>query len=134
MNIYLDIDGVLLTKSLTPANYVRDFLEWALKNHDAYWLTTRCKGDAHATFLSIARHFEPEVHPFLQKIKPTNWETLKTEGIDMNSDFLWFDDYVMQAELQVLSQAKKTQSLIMIDLQKEPDSLKRCLELDRIVG
>lgn len=48
INIYLDIDGVLLTKNLKPANYAFEFLQYVLSNYpfSTYWLTTRCQGDA----------------------------------------------------------------------------------------
>ncbi len=127
MNVYLDIDGVLLIKSQTPANHVRDFLERALSGHDVYWLTTRCKGNSLATFQSIARYFGSEIHPLLQKVKPTSWETLKTEAIDLKSDFLWFDDCVLQAEIEVLRKAHKENCLVKVDLKIDPDTLAKCI-------
>jgi len=36
------------------------------------------------------------------KIKPTRWKVLKTEAIDMNEDFLWFDDAPTREDLDKL--------------------------------
>jgi len=44
MNIYLDIDGVLITKNGQPALGVVEFLTYLTKNHTVYWLTTHCRG------------------------------------------------------------------------------------------
>ncbi len=41
MKLYLDIDGVLLTRNGSLANHAREFLEWAIENFECYWLTTR---------------------------------------------------------------------------------------------
>ena len=48
MNLFIDIDGVLLGKSpITEqpviANHTKIFLEFCLLNFDCYWLTTHCK-------------------------------------------------------------------------------------------
>lgn len=44
MNIYLDIDGVLITKNGQPAEYVEEFLEHIINKHNVFWLTTHCRG------------------------------------------------------------------------------------------
>lgn len=128
MKIYLDIDGVLLIKSQIPSESSTGFLKWALGNHDVYWLTTRCKGYSEATFHGIGRYFEPEALPLLHEIKPTNWDTLKTEAIDFDSDFLWFDDYVMRAELQVLEAKGRIANLVLVNLVEDPAFLTTYLE------
>lgn len=59
-------------------------------------------------------------------IKPTNWQTLKTEAIDMTQDFLWFDDYILDVEKQILLQHDKLESWVKVDLEDKPDQLKNC--------
>ena len=39
--LYLDIDGVLLTRDGSLANHSTEFLRWAVENFECYWLTTR---------------------------------------------------------------------------------------------
>ena len=49
-------------------------------------------------------------------IKPTVWSTLKTEAIDFNSDFLWLDDYVLEAEKKVFGEKGCVNNLIIVNL------------------
>lgn len=129
MNIYLDIDGVLLTKSGDQANYVKEFLEYVLKNHQVYWLTTHCKGDAVFTVRFIEIFFDKNVIELMENILPTNWDTLKTEAIDFSKPFLWFDDNLFNAENEVLKQHGCLNSQIKINLKEDPNQLKKYLEI-----
>lgn len=129
MKIYLDVDGVLLTKSGTQAEHVKSFLEQATTAHEVYWLTTHCKGDAEDTINQVSGSFDPDILPLLKKIKPTNWTTLKTEAIDFTSDFLWFDDYVMQIEQNILKQHNKLDSLIVVNLASNPEYLEPAIKI-----
>ncbi|OGM16531.1 hypothetical protein A2V56_00600 [Candidatus Woesebacteria bacterium RBG_19FT_COMBO_42_9] len=45
MNIYLDIDGVILANDKQAALYAKEFLKYVTDNYPTYWLTTHCKGD-----------------------------------------------------------------------------------------
>ena len=107
MNIYLDIDGVILTKEGKPAKNLDLLLEYITNNHDVYWLTTHCKGDAKYTVNYISRYFKPKTIKYLNKIKPTTFNTLKTEAINFDSDFLWLDDYLFDSEIQILKEKNK---------------------------
>lgn len=129
MNIYLDIDGVLLTRSGNQAKFVKEFLEYVLKNHQVYWLTTHCKGDAVFTIRFMERFFDEKTIELMKNILPTSWETLKTEAIDFSKPFLWFDDNVFNAEKEVLKQHNCLKSQIEINLEEDPDQLKKYLEI-----
>lgn len=129
MNIYLDIDGVLLTKSGNQAKNVKEFLEYVLKNHQVYWLTTHCKGDAVFTIRFMERFFDEKTIELMKNILPTSWDTLKTEAIDFSKPFLWFDDNVFNAEKEVLKQHNCLKSQIEINLEEDPDQLKKYLEI-----
>lgn len=58
MNIYLDIDGVILANDKQPAKFAKEFLKFITDNYDVYWLTTHCKGDADYSVNFINRFFE----------------------------------------------------------------------------
>ena len=80
-NLYLDIDGVLLKKDGTPAENLTLFLEYATKNFNCYWLTTHCRdGDASGVFLYLVGKVPEQAIPYIEKIRPTTWNTLKTEA------------------------------------------------------
>ena len=123
MKIYLDIDGVLLTKHGEPATGLLEFLK-KVTEHDCYWLTTHCKDDS---VKSVQQHLSQklpeEIFEYIKKIKPNAWGTLKTEGIDFTSEFLWFDDTLFQSEEAILRQNNALKSFRLVDLKKYPDQL-----------
>ncbi|MDD4110561.1 MAG: hypothetical protein PHS54_03295 [Clostridia bacterium] len=129
MNIYLDVDGVLLTKAGKETNFVKEFLEHVVKNHQVYWLTTHCNGDAMFTVRFLERFFDDETIEIMKNILPTSWITLKTEAIDFSKPFLWFDDNVFNFEKEILKQHNCLKSLIEILLEEDPDQLNKYLKI-----
>jgi hypothetical protein len=124
LNIYLDVDGVLLTKEGLPAESVADFLEFVTKNHNVYWLTTHCRhGDASALLEYLQRKLPEAAYRFIQGIRPATWDVMKTDAIDFTKDFLWFDDYLMESEKAVLEKHNCLDKHILIDLKKNPHQL-----------
>ncbi len=123
MNIYLDIDGVLIKKDNSPANNVVDFLKYVTDNHNVYWLTTHCRGGGNNVLNHLEGKLPEEAFKYLEKIKPTDWQTLKTEAIDFTKNFRWFDDYIMEAEKDILNKNNSSSKFILINLEDEPDRL-----------
>jgi len=123
MNIYLDIDGVILANDKQPANYAKEFLKYITDNFDVYWLTTHCKGDTNYTVNFLHRFFDLETINILKKIKPTNWDISKTEAINFNTPFLWFDDQIFDFEKEDLIKHNTLKSWIEIDFSKNPNQL-----------
>jgi hypothetical protein len=62
------------------------------------------------------------VEKLRQAVRPTNWDTLKTEAIDLASDFYWLDDRPFQAETAYLQGHGVADRLIIIDL-NQPNEL-----------
>lgn len=127
MNIYLDIDGVLLDKDLKPANYVDEFLAHITSKYPTHWLTTHCKGDAAYTMQWISKYFSATTLGIVKKILPTNWQTNKTEAIDFTTPFLWFDDVLFLGEQQTLKKHNAFDRWIKVDLKANGDHLKTFL-------
>lgn len=121
--LYLDIDGILLTKDGKPAKYLKKFLEHILSEYDVYWLTTHCKGDADYTLNYLSRFLPQDIIELLKKVKPTTFDRLKTEAIDFNSDFLWVDDYLFDSEIKELEKHGVANSWIKVDLKNNPNQL-----------
>ena len=93
MNLYLDIDGVLLDYATDgPAENAAIFIDFITSEFDCHWLTTHCQGDSTTAVEYLAEYFPPEVIAKLKVVKPTVWRTLKTEGIDFSKPFIWLDD------------------------------------------
>lgn len=119
MNIYLDIDGVLIdTKEYKPMPYLKEFLTivFNISNGEVYWLSTHTHDGDNTSPLN---YFKPivdsDIYLMLEKIKPSKWYSLKTEGIDLKSDFLWFDDVIFQAEYNFLESIGKEDCLIKVE-------------------
>ena len=122
MNLYLDIDGVLLDYNTeTYAKGAIELIEYITSEFDCYWLTTHCKGDSMPAIEYLSGYFPPDVIEKLRKVKPTYWEDLKTEGIDFDRNFIWLDDYPFQAEQEVLKNFGVSESLYRVDLGNEDE-------------
>jgi hypothetical protein len=71
MNIYIDIDGVLLHDSLQnngkPANHALEFLKAVTSKYHCYWLTTHCHGGENHVAEYLEKRF-PESKDYLEKI------------------------------------------------------------------
>ena len=126
-NVYLDIDGVLLVNDNTMANHCHEFLEYVTGHFPTYWLTTHCRGDDRLTHLFLTRTFPARTLEIVKKIKPTNWATNKTEGIDFSQPFLWFDDDLFLGERQELERRNLLDNWIEVDFRKDENYLQRFL-------
>jgi len=127
MKIYLDIDDTLINTDIyntRPANHLKEFLEYMLENHDVYWLTTHCNGDATVPVSYISKFVPQEVVNLTMRIKPTRWEIRKIDAINLDEDFLWFDDVLMDSEEKLLILKGKRSSHVMVNLDENPNTLK----------
>ena len=123
--LYLDIDGVLLTKRLTkPADNVAQFIEYLTENFECFWLTTHCKGTERTALQYLKQFLEARVMEQLESVKPTMWTTMKTEALDLTSDFYWLDDNPFQMEIEFLRLHEKLDRLILVDLNNKDELLK----------
>jgi len=140
VKIYLDIDDTLINNNNyemdeqyiiskpKPAKYLKEFLECMLKNHDVYWLTTHCLGDASTAVSYMANSVSDEIVGLIKKIKPTKWNLTKSEAINMYEDFLWFDDDPTLEDIENLKKHNKLDSLITVNLDENPDILSEFLD------
>lgn len=140
MKIYLDIDETLINNNIyemngqyifpkpKPANHLKEFLEHMLKNYDVYWLTTHCNGDASTAVSYMAKSVPDEIVGLIKKIKPTKWNLVKSEAIDMNEDFLWFDDAPTWEDTENLKKHNKLESLVRVNLDENPDILSEFID------
>ncbi|MDZ7744604.1 MAG: hypothetical protein U5K77_02475 [Candidatus Saccharibacteria bacterium] len=131
MNIYLDIDGVLLADMATPAKHADEFLQTVLTKYpdNTYWLTTHVWNGENMIDQTLAPYLKPETQALLGCIKPTEWGQAKTDAIDFSQPFLWFDDDLYDDERTALGQHSKLSSRIEVDLHKNPEQLKELVSL-----
>lgn len=120
MRLYVDIDGVLLTKR--PVNAAPGgaaFIEFITGQFDCYWLTTHCRGDATVAVRYLAQYFNAATLTNLRTWQPTAWDTLKTEALDFSTDFFWLDDAPFESEKRVLEEQGMSHRLITVELERE---------------
>ena len=129
MNIYLDIDGVLLSKEGEPANHLEDFLEFCVSKFNCFWLTTHCKGDNSSALRHLQGKVSEKAYSLAINIDPTMWNTWKTEGINFDEKFIWLDDYVFEPERDELLRHNVLNRLVLIDLNANPNQLFDLLEM-----
>jgi hypothetical protein len=127
MNIYLDIDGVLLANDSNQARYASEFLSYVLERYPdtTYWLTTHCQGDAMTPIRHVGHLFDAKTVELMKKIKPTNWDVAKTDAIDFSKPFLWFDDDCFDFEREVLVQHGVLDNWIKVDLRRDEYQLQK---------
>ncbi|MBG8553957.1 hypothetical protein [Hymenobacter guriensis] len=118
IKLYLDIDGVLLTTKHTQATPEVDaFVDFVTSHFECYWLTTHCKGNSAPALRYLSGFLQSATVAKLRNaVQPTNWDTLKTEAIDMTSDFYWLDDQPFQAEIACLQARGVANRLIIVNL------------------
>jgi len=126
IKLYLDIDGVLLTAKYTQAAPgVDEFVEFITQHFDCYWLTTHCKGDSAPALRYLSRFLKPVTLEKLRlAVHPTNWDTLKTEAIDLASEFYWLDDRPFQSEIAYLQAHGVADGLIVANLSNAEELLR----------
>ena len=131
MNIYLDVDGVLLNHDGSLAHHADEFLAAMVHSgHPVHWLTTRCRdGDAASVVEVLGRLVQPSTVELLTSIRPTSWATSKLEAIDLRSPFIWFDDQPLQFEIEELQECGLLDRWVQVDLRSEPDQLATLLLL-----
>lgn len=128
MKIYLDIDGTMIHEDLTenygkPAAGLEEFII-ALRPYDTYWLTTHCMTGDPVNARRITKAVLPEsLHADIDRIKGTVWSNAKTEALDWDSDFIWFDNDIFDEEWEDLEQCREGQSVVQVDLRANPSQL-----------
>jgi len=131
MNIYLDINGVLLANESCAANFADEFLQAVLETYPetTYWLTTHTRRGENKATQVLAPYLKPETVGLLDRVKSTEWCELKTDAINFEEDFIWFDDDLWPQELKVLEKHEALEPFIMVDLDKDPDILQKLAQV-----
>lgn len=122
-NIYLGIDGVILTKGVVPALHLNEFLAYILYSHTVSWLSTRCPGSSEETTRYLSQFLPEESINLIRKIKPTSFALDKTEAINFGEEFFWFESQLFDSEKNVLKKNNSYHSWIELDLIKNPHQL-----------
>ena len=130
MNIYLDLDGVILGSRSSLEDCV-EFVEYLLDHFagSLYWLTTHCnRGENHVNYALRGELPDELVDRMLDNFKETDFGDDKTNAIDFSKPFLWFDDCLTPEDKRALEEHDALASHVMMD-DKDPQALKKALAL-----
>lgn len=129
INIYLDIDGVI-KGCASPKEDIENFLNYCLAKYpnSIYWLTTHCNHGVNRAPEALQGALSQElVDRLADAVNPTEWEVLKTDAIDKDQDFIWFDDNLFESEKRVLDAYYVTDGFFRMN-PKDPEMAKKALE------
>lgn len=131
MNIYIDLDGVLFTGAEQVANHADEFLRAILEKYpdSTYRLAARSQRDENKAKEILVSHLKPETVALLDRIKISEWKDLKTDAIDFEQDFLWFDNELWPSELNVLEKHEVAEQFIMVNFGKDPGILQKLAQV-----
>ena len=133
LDLYLDIDGVLLKKNGEVPHGLEDFLRFAISNFNCFWLTTHCKGNSSTPIRYLSKYFSPNQIELLQNLQATNWDSLKTDAIDFSRPFVWLDDQPFESEKLVLNSNGCSNQLIIVDLDRHRELKQVAIQLLPII-
>lgn len=119
MEVYIDIDGVLLTKTLGVPKYGKELIHFLTNTYDCYWLTTHCRGGENKAIQYLSMYYDQDTIEQLKCVKMTDWMDKKTEGIDFSSRFIWLEDYPFESEKKDLDMKGCLSSLVLVDLKND---------------
>ena len=110
------------------ADHAHELIDFITSHFDCYWLTTHCKGSIRTPLTYLSTYLDEMMLEKLKLLKPTQWETLKTEAIDFSSDFFWLDDQPFDSEKRVLDAHSALDKLIIVHLENK-DEIKRIVAI-----
>ena len=120
MNLYLDIDGVLVIPrpgngngpfEMSLKEYVDEFIIWATSEFDCYWLTGWLPETINSKLL-------PCLPPEASQIKIASFRDVKTEALSKNGNWIWIDDNLLKNERDYLRSINCLRNFILIDPQE----------------
>ena len=116
-HIYLNPDGVLLDKHVRPVQCLHEFLAHITTHHQCTWLTSHVIDDNTNHVLKHLKNngVPEETLALAAKINGTTWKFLRTDAINFDEPFLWFEDMPTSGELQVLEEHQAKENLIWVD-------------------
>ncbi|OON71074.1 hypothetical protein [Hymenobacter sp. CRA2] len=94
------------------------FIRFVTAQFECYWLTTHCRGEAATAVRYLAGYYDADTIELLQSVKPTTWDTLKTEALDFTTDFFWLEDAPFESEKRVLERYGRLHRLILVELDR----------------
>lgn len=90
-------------------------------------------GENHIDFALCGVFDDEFVNELYSKVLSTDWRALKTEAIDLDSDFVWFDDNLFESERMVLEQNYVLDGFFLMD-SRDAEMAKKAVEFLKAIG
>ncbi len=143
LKLYCDMDGVILRSVGTSvwncdrevAPGALDFLAWATEWAEVIWLTARSRSGEMSHIERGIRHAIPstnlpvEWRAVLDKTTAAAWGRYKTDGIDLDGEFVWLDDAPQTEALLILERHGLADRWDEVNTDIRPDDLSRVRDL-----
>jgi hypothetical protein len=71
----------------------------------------------------LRRYGDDELVEIASKIPAAKWNAMKTEAIDLKSDFFWIEDAVLDYEDRELEKHGVDDRLVTLDTREDPNAL-----------
>jgi hypothetical protein len=123
INLYLDIDGVILGRkpggevALIPD--IEEFLIYTRDNFNCFWLTAHGRYAVDDVYAYLKPYFQDLEMSLLKHIQALQWNTLKTDAIDFDLPFIWIDDAPLEYELQILEKKGCLKNWLHVDTTRD---------------
>jgi hypothetical protein len=120
----------------SPKEDIEAFLRYCLDNCYTYWLTTHCRGGVNYAPRALEGIVSDDlVKELARKVQATDWGSAKTDAIDFNEPFVWFDDYAFESEVAELKKHDAEDNYFWVD-KRDPQAAKEMLQYlkDRLEG
>ncbi len=106
INLYLDIDGVLLGKNpmgeIALIPNIEEFFVYTRDNFNCFWLTTHGRHGIEDVYAYLKSFFQGREKSLFKHFRTLQWNTLKTDVIDFELPFIWIDDAPLEYEIEIL--------------------------------
>lgn len=131
MNLYLDVDGVLLANERQATAFADEFLQIVPAKYpgSTYWLTTHCWRGENRAIDVLRPALKLETMELAKRIMPTERGELKTDAINLSQPFLWFDDDLTTEERAAFAAHNVLDGWIGVDLASNPNQLREFIAL-----
>lgn len=124
LKVYLDIDGVLLTKNQKIPEGAEALILWLEENAQCFWLTTHCRGGENKAVRYLMQFYPERFRRFFERVSPTDWQDLKTEALPLGEEFVWLEDVPFEAERMVLREFGQEECLVLVGLEREGELMR----------
>ncbi|MCA9348006.1 hypothetical protein KC867_01195 [Candidatus Saccharibacteria bacterium] len=124
MNIYLDLENVLINK-YQLSDFGEVFLQQILTTcpYSTYYFVQKNQ-DTDVSIQQLVKYVtKRRTLEQITRLNPAIWSEAKTDAIDFHEPFLWYDSDIFSEEIEILTHYHASACYRQINLTKDPTQL-----------